>query len=195
MKNQDHQASLASFLATTIKQDYDSEKRVLRELDVLIEKAEDEELKEHFKHHKHETKNQIERLDQVFLILEKELKQFEDATEKTLVEKTLNLIKKVTHYAPEAKCHGTKGIFEDGHAMLTLFEKTTISDDVLIAASLRLEHFEIATYQMIRNTAEQLGLQSVSDILKESQDEENSMAEKLSRLAVKRKLLTLGFNQ
>lgn len=190
MNTADKKAALAGLLTATIKQDYDSEKRVLKNLDEMIAHAESDQLRHHFEHHKEETQHQIERLDKVSKILEQDLERYKTNEDKSLVDKTIELLKNVIHYAPEAKCHGMQGILEDGHMMLKMFAKTPISDDVIIAAALKVEHFEIAAYEMICNAADQLGQHQVSAILKESLQEEKSMADKLMRLAEERKFLS-----
>ena len=57
-------------------------------------------------------------------------------------------------------------------------------DAGIIAASQKIEHYEIATYGTLRQFAETLGFEEAAALLEESLDEEKGADKKLTEVAV-----------
>jgi ferritin-like metal-binding protein YciE len=67
-----------------------------------------------------------------------------------------------------------KGVLEEGSEVLEETEKGIIRDAALIAASQRVEHYEMAGYGSARDFAKTLGLGDVAALLDETLAEEKN---------------------
>lgn len=104
--------------------------------------------------HLEETKGQVSRLEKISEIVDKKL------TGKT--------------------CVGMKGVLEEGSEVLEDTEKGTVRDAALIAASQRVEHYEMAGYGSAREFAKLLGHSDIAALLDETLTEEKNADKKLS---------------
>src|SRR5258705_3009819 len=66
--------TMEELFVETLKDMYYAEKQILKALPTMVKKAHAEELKEALEMHRQETEGQVERLEQVFQILEKPVK-------------------------------------------------------------------------------------------------------------------------
>ena len=140
-----------------LKDIYYAEKKILTSLPKMAKATKSEELAAAFEKHRGETERQIERLDQVFGILEQ---------------------------APKGKkCPGIEGILEEGKEIMDEFKGMPALDAGLLAAAQAVEHYEITRYGTLIAWAEKLGLQDAIPLLKETLDEEKSTDEALTELA------------
>ena len=114
-------------------------------------------MREAFEAHLEETQGQIERLEQVFELLEEK---------------------------PRGKhCDGIAGIVEEGKSIMAEdFDETTM-DACLIAAAQRAEHYEMAAYRHLVAWAQVMGHTEAAELLQQTLDEEKAADEKLSGLA------------
>lgn len=132
---------------------YSAENQLTKALPKLAKAAEDQELKQAFTDHLEETKGQIERLKQVFTLLEEK---------------------------PTGKhCNAMEGLIEEGKEAIDEEEEGEAYDVGLIGAAARVEHYEIAGYTAAIAMAKGLGLEEVADQLTETLNEENAAREKL----------------
>jgi ferritin-like metal-binding protein YciE len=114
-------------------------------------------LREAFKAHLEETQGQIERLEQVFELLEEK--------------------------ARGKHCDGIAGIVKEGKSIMEEdFDETTM-DACLIAAGQRAEHYEMAAYGTLVAWANAMGHTEAAKLLQQTLDEEKAADKKLSGLA------------
>ena len=129
----------------------------MKALPKMAKAASNSELKEGFNQHLEETKNHVNRLEQVF---------------ETLGEN------------PKGKtCKAMQGLVEEGSEAIDLDGPDAVRDAALIGAAQRVEHYEIAAYGTVRTLAETLGLSEVADLLQQTLDEEKKTDETLSQIA------------
>ncbi len=136
---------------------YDAEQRIVKALPKLEEKATSAELKQAFRTHLEETKDQVKRLERCFQLLGKK---------------------------PKAKtCHATKGLIEEGEEVLKASGDADVLDAALIAAAQRVEHYEMAGYGCARNFALRCGQTEAADLLQQTLDEEGNADKILTEIA------------
>src|SRR5690606_27842245 len=124
----------------------------------FAECAANEELSTALLDHLEETKIQIQRLENIFEILD---------------------IK-----AGGKTCKGMKGLIEEGQELLEKDSESSVLDAGIISACQRIEHYEIAAYGCARSYAELLGYTEVMELLQTSLNEESSADVKLSEIAL-----------
>jgi ferritin-like metal-binding protein YciE len=149
--------TLNDLFLTTLKDVYYAEKQILKALPKMAKAAESEELKGAFLKHRDETSGQIQRLEQVFEMLDKR------AAGKT--------------------CEAIKGIIEEGQEIMEDFEDSDALDAGLIAAGQAVEHYEMSRYGTLRTWARRLGLGDAARLLDQTLAEEKKTDELLTRLA------------
>lgn len=141
----------------TLKDIYFAEKKILSTLPKMAKAAQNEELKAAFEKHHGETEGQIERLEEVFALIEKK---------------------------PQGKtCAAIVGITEEGAEIMTEYKGTPALDAGLLAAAQAVEHYEISRYGTLRTWAEELGLGEAATLLQETLDEEEATDEALTEIA------------
>ena len=119
--------------------------------------AQSSELKAAFEKHRGETEGQVERLEQVFAVIEKK---------------------------PQGKtCAAIVGITEEGVELMDEYKGSPALDAGLLAAAQAVEHYEISRYGTLRTWAEELGLDDAVALLEETLEEEKATDEALTQLA------------
>jgi ferritin-like metal-binding protein YciE len=140
-----------------LRDSYDGEKQLTKALAKLAKAATSPQLREAFEAHLEETQGQIERLEQVFELLEEK--------------------------ARGKHCDGIAGIVEEGKSIMEEeFDETTM-DACLIAAGQRAEHYEMAAYGTLVAWAKAMGHTQAAKLLQQTLDEEKAADKKLSKLA------------
>ena len=140
-----------------LRDTYDAEKQLTKALPKLVKAANSPVLREAFESHLEETRQQVERLEQVFASLDEK--------------------------AQGKHCAGMAGIIEEGQSIMEeAFDEMT-ADACLIAAAQRVEHYEMAAYGTLVAWARVMGHTEAADLLEETLDEEKAADEKLSSLA------------
>ncbi len=137
-----------------LKDIYSAERQAIRAYPKLAKAVSSPELKEALQTHLEETKGQVERLDRVFEILEKR------ASGKT--------------------CEAMKGLLEEGAEVLEEVEQGSVRDVALIAATQRMEHYEIAAYGTVATLAKALGEIEIAGLLVQTLEEEKTTDKKLT---------------
>src|ERR1700749_4138921 len=146
---------LEEFFKDEIKDIYWAEKHLVKTLPKMAKAATSPELKEAFTNHLEETKVHVERLEQVFELLEEK--------------------------AQAKKCDAMDGITKEGDGIIEETETGTATRDVgLILAGQKVEHYEIATYGGLVQLARNLGHDDVADILETTLGEEKEADELLT---------------
>lgn len=141
----------------TLKDIYFAEKKILATLPKMMKAAQSEDLKAAFDKHHTETEGQIERLEQVFALIDKKP-----------VGKT---------------CAAIVGITEEGAEIMAEYKGSPALDAGLLAAAQAVEHYEISRYGTLRTWAEELGLDEAVDLLQATLNEEEATDLALSELA------------
>jgi ferritin-like metal-binding protein YciE len=141
----------------TLRDIYYAENQIVKSLPDMIEKAADPRLKQGFKAHLAETKDQIKRLDQVFAIHRAE--------------------------ASGVDCPAIDGILEEAEEVAGEVEDKTVLDAALIASAQAVEHYEITRYGTLIAWAKRLGRADCAALLQQNLDEEKATDAKLTAMA------------
>ena len=142
-----------------LKDIYSAENQLVKALPKMAKAASSPELKQAFEEHLEQTREQVERLDQVMEIA--------GATGKG------------------KKCAGMEGLIEEGKEVIDMKGEATPAalDAALIAAAQRVEHYEIAAYGTVCTFAKILGMRDALDLLKETLNEEETTDKRLTQIA------------
>ena len=135
-----------------------AEKQLVKALPKMAKGAANEQLRTAFEEHLEQTKNHVERLEQVFAALGKT--------------------------ARAEHCKGMEGLIEEGSDLLQEDADAVVKDAALIGAAQKVEHYEISGYGTARTLAELLGHQDAVELLQQTLDEEKETDEKLTNLAM-----------
>lgn len=81
------------------------------------------------------------------------------------------------------KCKAMAGLIAEVRDVLAVDAHPAVLDLALIAASLRIEHYEIVGYECLRTYARRLGFKEATALLAEALEEEEEAEERLSLLA------------
>jgi ferritin-like metal-binding protein YciE len=141
----------------TLKDIYFAERRIMAALPKMAKAAQNEELRAAFEKHHGETEGQIERLEEVFAIIEKK---------------------------PQGKtCAAIVGITDEGAEIMQEYKGSPALDAGLLAAAQAVEHYEISRYGTLRTWAEKLGLDDAVSLLQETLGEEEATDKSLTEIA------------
>jgi ferritin-like metal-binding protein YciE len=141
----------------TLKDIYFAEKKIITTLPKMAKAARNEELKAAFEKHRGETEGQVERLEQVFALIEKK---------------------------PQGKtCAAIVGITDEGAEVMEEYKGSPALDAGLLAAAQAVEHYEISRYGTLIAWAEELGLADAVSLLQETLEEEEATDEALTEIA------------
>lgn len=149
--------SLDDLFTHFLRDIYYAEKQVLKTLPKMARKADSDELRRAFEHHRKETEGQIENLEKVFEILG--LKP-----------------RGVT-------CEAINGILEEGKEIMEDVEDADTCDAGMIAAAQAVEHYEITRYGTLVAWAKRLGMADAAKHLQANLDQEYQADRNLSKLA------------
>lgn len=152
-----NEKNLESLFHDTLKDIYFAEKKILVALPKMAKAAHSEELRAAFEKHYEETEGQVERLEQVFELLEK------PARGKT--------------------CPAILGLVEEGQEVMKEFKKSDAHDAGLLSGAQAVEHYEISRYGTLIAWAEQLGMTEAAKLLHKTLKEEKNTDAALTRLA------------
>jgi ferritin-like metal-binding protein YciE len=140
-----------------LRDTYDAEKQLTKALPKLAKAAASEDLRTAFETHLEETRGHVERLEQVFELLDEKVQG--------------------------KHCDGIAGIIDEGKSIMEEdFDEATM-DACLIAAGQRAEHYEMAAYGTLVAWARGMGHTDAATLLQETLDEEKAADEKLTSLA------------
>ncbi len=135
-----------------------AEKKLVKTLEKMKDAATTIRLKESFNDHLKETKQHVERLNEIFALINEK--------------------------ADDKKCKAMAGIVDEGEDIIDDTDKGTAQRDVgLIFAAQKAEHYEIATYGGLATLARTLGYNQVADILEKTLMEEKQADEMLTYIA------------
>lgn len=150
--------SLESLFVSELKDLLSAEKQLVKALPKMAKGATSEMLRDSIEEHLAQTKVQVDRLEQVFALIDK---------------------------VPRAEhCKAMEGLIAEGAEILDADGDDAVRDAAIIAAAQRVEHYEISGYGTARALAELLGLDKAAQLLQETLDEEKATDQKLTELAM-----------
>jgi ferritin-like metal-binding protein YciE len=149
--------TLKKLYVTQLKDIYDSESRILKAIPQMAEAAHHPQLKSAFQRHENETREQINRLEQIFEALGQ---------------------------SPKGEtCEATQGLIKEGQEMISATGDPDVRDAGLIGAAQKIEHYEIANYGTVATYAQMLGERRALQLLTTSLEEEKRTDKLLTTLA------------
>jgi ferritin-like metal-binding protein YciE len=141
----------------TLKDIYYAEKQILKALPKMAKAATSDKLRAAFEKHLAETEGQVERLEQVFEMLDK------PARGKT--------------------CDAIVGILDEGKEVMDEYKGTDALDAGMLAAAQAVEHYEISRYGTLKTWASELGMNDAARLLDQTLKEEEKTDQALTQLA------------
>ena len=136
---------------------YYAEKQLVKALQEMAGKATDKQLKDGFLAHLDETRNHVQRLEQVF--------KMHGAAAKAI------------------DCPAIDGIIEEANEVAGDVADKAVLDAALINAGQAAEHYEIARYGSLIAWAKLLGRNDCASILQRTLEEEKAADKKLTQIA------------
>lgn len=153
------QSALLEFFVDEVKDIYWAEKHLVKALPKMMKAATSAELQDAIEAHLEQTKVHVERLEQVFELLEVK--------------------------AQGKKCDAMEGLVKEGEGVIEDTHDGTATRDVgIILAAQKVEHYEIATYGGLTQLAKTIGRDDIADILTETLVEEKETDELLTDIAI-----------
>ena len=152
-----NQESLQQLYLNELRDLMSAEHMILKALPKMAEKASHPGLKDGFRLHEQQTRQHVQRLEQVFSMIGTK--------------------------AEEKECKGMKGIIEEGQDVMKEYSDSDVLDAALIAAAQRVEHYEIAAYGCVRTYANVLGFTRQEELLQQTLNEEGNMDHRLTQMA------------
>jgi ferritin-like metal-binding protein YciE len=149
--------SLKDLYLAQLKDLYSAEDQLVDALPKMADAAHAPELKNAFREHLNQTKQHVDRLEQIF--------------------------RKLGESPKGETCEGMKGLVKEGQEMIKMKGEPEVIDAGLIAAAQRVEHYEMAGYGTVRTYAELLGDQEAVRLLERTLQEEEDADEKLTEIA------------
>jgi ferritin-like metal-binding protein YciE len=142
----DAATDLRSFFIDSLKDIYWAENALVKALPKMMENATSAHLATAIKDHHAVTKTQVARLEQVFTLLGEK--------------------------AEAKKCEAMAGLLKEGDSILEETQPGPVRDAGIIAASQKIEHYEIATYGTLCSFAKTLGENDAAKLLMQTLAEE-----------------------
>lgn len=132
------------------------ENTVLEMLGNLEEKAQQEKLRQQFRHHADETRQQISNIEQAFRALGEE--------------------------PDDSPCPAIEGLDKEGKANIKKADDSVV-DAVILSGAAETEHHEIAVYEGLITEAEAMGKQDIVRLLQQNLEQEQHTLEEVKRAA------------
>jgi ferritin-like metal-binding protein YciE len=147
---------------------HSAETQLVEALPKMAQAASHDELREAFEHHLQETRDHVNRLEDIYGEL-----GISPSTE---------------------KCEAMEGLIAEGEELIKAEGDPTVKDAALIGAAQRVEHYEIAAYGTARELAKELGHEHAEELLDQTLDEESNADKLLNKIATGG-LLKSGLNE
>jgi len=142
----------------TLKDIYFAEKKILAALPKMAKAAQSPELRKAFEKHRRETEGQVERLEQVFRLIDAK---------------------------PQGKtCDAIMGIVKEGEGVMAEYKDSPALDAALLAVAQAVEHYEMSRYGTLKTWAGELGIERAVKLLDATLQEEKKTDGALTQLAV-----------
>jgi ferritin-like metal-binding protein YciE len=150
-------ANIQELFVEEIRDLYDAEKQLVKALPKMAKAASDPELENAFRQHLEQTREQVQRLEQVFELMDQR--------------------------ARSKPCHGMRGLVEEGQEIMGEDLEAALLDSALTGAGRKVEHYEMAGYEEARSMAQLLGLKEAAQLLQQTLAEELETDRRLARLS------------
>ena len=149
--------TMEDLFVETLKDIYYAEKQILKALPGMVKKAGHKKLKEALETHRQETEGQVDRLEQVFKIMDVP--------------------------ARGKKCEAIEGIIAEAKEHMQDIEDPKVLDAGMIGSAQAVEHYEITRYGTLIAWAKQLGRDDAIEFLEANLKEEKNADMLLSQIA------------
>ena len=149
--------TMEDLFVETLKDIYYAEKQILKALPAMVKKAGDKKLKDALETHRQETEGQIDRLEQVFKIMDVP--------------------------ARGKKCQAIEGIIAEAKEHMEDIEDPEVLDAGMIGSAQAVEHYEITRYGTLIAWAKQIGRDDAIELLEANLEEEKNADLLLSQIA------------
>ncbi len=140
-----------------LKDLYNAENQLVKALPKMAKAASSSKLREGFEEHLEQTKGHVERLEDIFKLLNESPKG--------------------------KKCKAMEGLIEEGSEITEEDFEGAVLDAGLIGAAQRVEHYEMAAYGTAAAFATVLGESKHASLLEQTLAEEKATDEKLTKLS------------
>lgn len=151
--------SLRELYIDELKDIYSAEKQLIKALPKMAKAASSPDLRKAFEGHLKQTEGHVQRLEQIFTMLEAK--------------------------AGGKKCMGMEGLIKEGSEIMSEDFEDDVMDAALISAAQRVEHYEMAAYGTVSAYADLLGEPKHASLLRQTLDEEKQTDQKLTDLSKK----------
>jgi len=149
--------TLNDLFVETLKDLYYVEKKLVKTLPKLAKKATAPELKQAMEEHLEETETHVQRLEQIFELLDQR------ASAKT--------------------CEALEGLIREADEVTGEIDDEQTMDAALISSAQAVEHYEIARYGTLKRWAQVLGMKDAVKLLDQTLSEEVETDQKLTGVA------------
>lgn len=149
--------TLNDLFVETLKDLYYVEKKLVKTLPKMAEKASSEDLKQAIEDHLAETETHVQRIEQVFELLDQRA-----------VAKT---------------CEALEGLLKEAEETSAEIDDEQTLDAAIISSAQTVEHYEIARYGTLACWAAEIGNTEIAELLEQTLEEEKAADEKLSDIA------------
>ena len=149
--------TMEDLFVDTLKDIFYAEKHILKALPGMVKKAGDEKLKKALETHRKETEGQVDRLEQVFKLIDVP--------------------------ARGKKCDAIEGIFAEAKEHMEDIEDPQVLDAGMIGSAQAIEHYEITRYGTLIAWAKQLGHDDAAELLEATLKEEKHADQLLTEIA------------
>ena len=140
-----------------LKDAFNAESQLVKALPKMAKAASSTELRQGFEQHLEQTREHVQRIEEIFQSLDDSPKG--------------------------KKCKGMQGIVEEGDEVSNEDYEESVMDAALISAAQRVEHYEIAAYGALIEFARLLGESEHVELLEKTLEEEKETDQKLTELA------------
>ena len=149
--------TLQDLLVHELKDLYSAERQLIQALPKMAKAATSDELRTAFENHLAQTQEQVVRIETI-------MESFGESPK-------------------GQKCAGMEGLIEEGKNLLKEEADEDVMDAGIIAAAQKVEHYEIASYGAVVESARVLGHTEAQRLLEQTLEEEKNADELLNQLA------------
>jgi ferritin-like metal-binding protein YciE len=150
--------TMHDLLIENLRDIYHAEKQTVRALPKIAKAVTSDTLRQAIDEHVEQTRGQIDRLEQIFDLLDTRTRG--------------------------KRCEAMEGLLDETREILELGLQAEVLDAALIGAAQKIEHYEIASYGTLHAYAQVCGLNKVADLLDQTLQEERLADERLNRIAI-----------
>jgi len=159
---------------------YSAEEQIIEALPLMIEKAQNKDLKGALNNHLKITEEQKKRLDKVTQLVTDEKKPEQEDEKKGFFSRLFSGTE------GKQKCRGMEGLIDEGKKIMSEDISPEALDAAIIGCAQKIEHYEISGYGTAKAYAKELQLKDVEKLLDETLAEEYAADKRLTELAVGR---------